>query len=362
MANQVKVYRSARGRFYVQLCWHGQVYRRYHYDLKWSNMPYREMAERIAHAMNADLEKRGPAFDPRQWFKTPGYEFQFSRLVENWLEDNQLSYAPSVRRDVARYCGIFTEHFQETDIREIRKTDLKQLVKSFPSTWGPKTKKNALTLLHKLFADAKDDELIDKLPGFPTIEVPEPEVKWITLEWQEKILAAIPEKDRPIFQFIAAWGIRPGEARALKWDCVDFEKEIITIRRTFSGAGCNHLEEFTKTRRIRFLPFTDTLRSTFKGIRGLGGFVFRNHKGRAYTADISRLWNEARDRVGAPKVTLYQGTRHSFATQHLDKLDLVRQVFGHTRSDMTRKYQGLNLDKIKGLVAKPSSIINGVKG
>lgn len=92
---------------------------------------------------------------------------------------------------------------------------------------------------------------------------------------------------------------------------------------------------------------TEWIRETFKAIRGIGGFVFRNQKGRPYTADISRIWNEARDKVGAPKVTLNQGTRHSFATQHLDQLDLVRVVLGHTRTDMTRRYQGLNLAKIK---------------
>jgi integrase len=140
------------------------------------------------------------------------------------------------------------------------------------------------------------------------------------------------------------------------WDCLDMEKEVITIRRTFSGAGCNNLQEFTKTSRIRYLPFTDELRDVFQSLRGnkvtsIAGFVFLNQHGRPYTADISRLWNEAREAVKCPhKVTLNQGTRHSFATQHLDKLDLVRQVLGHTRTDMTRRYQGLYLDPIKGMI------------
>jgi len=116
-----------------------------------------------------------------------------------------------------------------------------------------------------------------------------------------------------------------------------------------NGAGCTHLQEYTKTKRIRMLPFTEGLASVLKRIRGISGFVFRNSHGRPYTADLSRMWREATIRVGAPKVTLYQGTRHSFATQHLDNLDIVRQVLGHTRSDMTRKYQGLNMDKIREL-------------
>lgn len=351
MARNAKVYEDRRrGVFYIQLYWKGVRYWRGHYDDQFNKMQHRDMADRIAHAINADIEKKKAAFDPRQWFKTPGYEFQFDLYTDKWLAENQLRYAPAGRTQVGLYCRTFTAYLQKTDLREIRKHDLKELLKTFPPTWGPKTSKNALGLLHKILTDAKDDELLEKLPGFPDIQVPEPEVKWITREWQDKIIGAIPERDRPIFIFIATWGVRPGEARALMWDCVDFEKEVITIRRTFSGTGCNHLQEYTKTKRVRLLPFTEDLATIFKRLRGIGGFVFRNSYGRPYTASLSRMWGEATNRIGAPKISLYNGTRHSFATQHLDKLDIVRQVLGHTRSDMTRRYQGINLEKIRKLV------------
>lgn len=270
-------------------------------------------------------------------------------LFDYWiiLRSRYRHNAPSVKRDVARTVDLFKSYFGETDIREIRKSDITLFLEKLPERFSLKTKKDILSRFHVLFRYALDQELLEKMPGFPKVTVADPEVKWISREWQDKIIEEIPERDRPIFIFMTTWGVRPGEARALKWDCVDFDKEIIMIKRTFSGAGCNHLEEYTKTRRIRYLPFTDSLRETLKRIRGIGGFVFRNQKGRPYTADISRIWNEATDKVGAPKVTLNQGTRHSFATQHLDQLDLVRVVLGHTTGEMTRRYQGLNLAKIK---------------
>ncbi|MFC1534471.1 tyrosine-type recombinase/integrase [Thermodesulfobacteriota bacterium] len=350
MANNAKVYeRKDRGVFYVQLYWKGKQYRRFHYNEE-INLVHKTLADQIASAINADIKKKNKNFDPRQRFRTPGYEFQFDLFAGNWLSD-QTHYAPSVIRDVHRYVGYFTDFFNKTDIREIRKADIKVLIKWLPNHLSPKTKANILGLFHKMMADANDDELLERLPGFPKIEVSEPEIKWIPAEWQDKIIAEIPEGDRPIFVFIRSWGFRPGEARALMWDSVDFEKEVITIKRTFSGAGCNHLREFTKTKRIRYLPFTDELRVTFNSIRGLGGFVFRNRQGRPYTADISRIWKEAKKACKCPyDSTLYQDTRHSFATQHTDKLDLVRQVLGHTRTDMTRRYQGLNLGPIKEML------------
>lgn len=347
MATNAKVYFKKNGNPYVQLYWQGKQYRRFHYDNELGFI-HKGMAEQIAGAINADIRKKGKAFDPRQWFKTPDYEFQVNKFVEKWLVE-QTHYAPSVIRDVNRYAGYFIDYWQKTDIREIKKADIKQFLKDgIPGHLSPKTKRNILGLLHKVFTDAHDDEMIERLPGFPKIDVPESEIKWITREWQDKIINAIPEKDRPIFIFIRTWGVRPGEARALMWDCVDFKKEIITIRRTFSGAGCNHLRDFTKTKRIRYLPFNDDLRKVFRKVRGFGGFVFRNNQGRPYTSDISRIWMEALVEVECPTpVTLYQGTRHSFATQHLDKLHIVSQILGHTRLDMTRRYQGLNMDKIR---------------
>jgi len=348
MAENVKVYGDKRrGVWYVQLYWKGERYWRGHYDNKFKQMPHKGMADRIAHAINADIEKKGPAFDPRQWFRTPGHEFQFNLYSQKWIARNRDRYAPSARKQTERYVRMFAEFFGEMDLREIRKADILQfLEQGIPTDWKPYTKHVVLGLLHKLFADAVDLEIITHLPRFPKVQLVDQEVKWIEREWQDKILAEIPERHRPIFIFMATWGVRPGEARALMWDCIDFDKGLITIKRTFSGAGCNHLEEYTKTRRVRYLPMTNELTEIFRRIRGLGGFVFRNHKGRPYTADLSRIWNEARQRAGAPEVNLYQGTRHSFATQHLDALDLVRIALGHSNTNMTRKYEGINVGKL----------------
>lgn len=351
MAQNAKIYEDKRrGVWYVQLYWKGGRYWRGHYDGKFKQMPHREMAERLAHAINADIEKKGPAFDPRQWFRTPGYEFQFDLYAEGWITRNRGRYAPSVKRQTERYVQMFIDHFGAADLREIRKADIILFLENgIPADWQPYTKHVVLGLLHKLFSDAHDQELIDRVPGFPKVGLVDKEVKWLTPEEQKKVLDEIPDRDRPIFIFMAAWGVRPGEARGLKWDCVDFENRRVTIKRTFSGAGCKYLQEYTKTRRIRYLPITDDLHAVLRPLRGIGGFVFRNSHGRPYTADLSRIWNNARERAGVPEVNLYQGTRHSFATQHLDKLELVQVALGHTTAVMTRRYQGINVDKLRQL-------------
>jgi integrase len=366
MAENAKVYPDKRRSiWYVQLYWNGKRYWRGHYDKRIKKMS-QAIALRLAEAINAAIDQRGPDFDPRDWFNTPGHEFQFDAYAAKWIVKNRDRYAPSARRQTERYAQMAIDFFGEMDLREIRNAHIERyLDEGIPSGWSPKTKRDGvLAVLHKIFSDAYRQELINRIPGWPKLEVNAEEVKWTTREWQEKTLTEIPERDRPIFQFCVTYGCRPGEARALMWDCVDFEKEKICVKRTYSGAGANNLQPYTKTRRIRYLPFTDPIREMLREIRGIGGPVFRNRFGRPYTADISRTWNDAQKAAGVPddkRVTLYQGTRHSFATQHLDNLDVVRQVLGHSNANMTMKYQGINTDKIRNMIAPANRKQEGPK-
>jgi len=337
-----KVYKN-RKTWMVELWWDGVRYRLYHYDAHLT-LVHRAMADRRAGEINGAIERQGKRFDPRQWFRVSGYEFQFDQYLAKWRTRQR--YAPSVRGDVVRYMGYFADFFQKTDIREIKRGYIEDFLEWLPGHYAPKTRANILGLLHKMFSDALDSEMIDRIPGWPKIQVPQTEILWITREWQDRIIAEIPDRDKPIFIFLRTWGCRPGEARALMWDCVDFEKEIIWIKRTISGAV---LQEHTKTRRIRPLPLTDELRDVFMPIRGLYGFVFRNHMEKRYSEKISEIWNEARDRAECPvKVTLVQGTRHSLATQHLDELPVMSRILGHSNINTTvQYYAGLNVEPMR---------------
>ena len=99
--------------------------------------------------------------------------------------------------------------------------------------------------LHKMFSDAWRREDIERAPVFPKIEFETPMFKWIDRDTQEKILENINPYDQDIFRFIILTGCRPGEARALMWDCIDFNQKIIYIKRAFSDAS---LRQRTKTR------------------------------------------------------------------------------------------------------------------
>ena len=336
-----RYYQKAPNRFLLYLSWRGKKYWRSHYDYR-LKLVSEVLARRLADAVNADIDEKGAGFNPLQWFETKG--FAFRQYAETWLADHQMGYAPSVRRDVGRMVAAAQAFFGDQDLRSIRHGNIEDYLRQLPGHLSPKTRQNYLVTLHKIFADAYRREEIPRIPGFPRVSVPEPETKWLDRETQDRIIAAIPEHDRPIFQFIRTYGVRPGEARALQWDCVDFERGVITIKRTFSGPT---LQETTKTGRVRHLPLVEPIASILRQMRALGGLVFRNRSGRPYLADISKIWNEARDKVGAPAVNLYQGTRHSLGVQKLSEghsLDILRDIFGHTTTKTTRRYAEANMD------------------
>jgi integrase len=355
---KAKYYRRSdnSGRWTVILYWKGKRYYRGYYDLR-EPLSSERLAHRIAEQINGDIEEKGKAFDPRRWFQPAGSEMAFKNYAEKWL-GRQKHYAPSVIRDVHRYIQMAIDHFGLVDIREIRAAGVEDFAESLPAHLSSKTRKNILTVLRKLFSDAYRREDILRIPPFPVVSVPVPEVKWTTREWQDKIIDAIPERDRPIFVFCQTYGTRPGEARALQWDCVDFEKGIITIRRSFSGLV---LRDQTKTNMTRYLPIIEPVESILRSLRGIGGFVFRNSIGNPYSPDMSRVWREARDRVGAPEVNLYQGTRHSLASQKVSEghgLDRIRDLLGHTTTQTTRRYARTSVEGMRGLL-KPSRIVDG---
>jgi integrase len=328
MVMKAKYYRHRKNRWVVVLWWQGKQHRRFHYDDRRTPLEAEAMARRLAERINADIEEKGANFDPRQWFRTAGDEFQFEAYASKWL-DRQKHLAPSYVKDVKRYVNEYwLPHFGKKDIRQIRAGDIQDLRHSLPDHLKDKSKKNIVDALHVLFVDAYNREDILRIPPFPTIRFQEPEIQWINEEWQDRVIKAIPENDRPIFEFIRFYGVRPGEARALKWDCVDFDNKIITIKRTFSARV---LREVTKAKSIKYLPLLPEMEELLKSIRGIAGIVFRNNYGRPYTGKIRLIWNKARDSVGAPKVTLYQGTRHSCGTQLIEAgnpLEVVQKLLG----------------------------------
>ena len=180
-------------------------------------------------------------------------------------------------------------------------------------------------------------------PELPHVRLDEREIDVLTEDLQREIIGAMQRAQQGIFLAMAL-SIRPSEARALRVS--DYQRRGLSITRACKGptAGCEI--GTTKTRRPRWLPLDDSAhwaaaelltwlheahagsigdRLLFAG--GRPGLPL-SHKA------VSKTWERACARAGAPHVKLYEGTRHTLASQLCDlgaSDDEVRDVLGHRR-------------------------------
>jgi integrase len=237
-----------------------------------------------------------------------------------------------------------TPFFGIEDIRDIHTKHVKAFADTMPVSLSPKSRKNILDCLRKFFKDMKTLEVIDKVPVFPEIKVPEPAFNWCDINTQERILEQIPRIHWPIMWFIAKQGVRPSEARALHWEDLDLENDMVCIRRTFS---LNELRMTTKGKHADWLPLHPRVKELILELpRGISGFVFK-FKGKPYNEKLPRdLWDRACKKLEISGLKLYHGTRHSVASDAVQRgvsIYDVKDALRHKDIRTTMRYAHLDM-------------------
>jgi integrase len=339
-------------RFYISIYWEGKRYRIFRHPETRDPFYSQKSAEKQLDKIRCEIDEG--TFNPKAWF--PDSPLSLRIYAKNWLKSLNISKNTFrwYRSAVNNYIIVF---FGDKDIRKIRYNDIVAFQR-----WIPLSSKgiyNTINVLKKLLRDAWRNEDIPKVPPFPVISYTTPEIEYLTIEQQDKIIIAIPERDRPIFQFMMEYGVRPQEARALQRDCI--KNGQIIIKRVFSD---NTLKETTKTgdKGKRSLPITPYFNEVLKSIdkqTKLSPFVFVRWDGKPYSSyNLNAIWHEAENKTGI-KCKLYNACRHSLGCQLLDQgedMDLVRQVLGHTDARMTLKYAKRKITGLTSALHKRRSI------
>lgn len=289
-------------------------------------------------------------FDPCRYIKRQQNEFRFDKRMSEWVRDYEKSkrrgnIAPSYLKLIKLYSKrYFVPFFKKEDLRDINTKRIKDYSDWLPEKFSRKYRKNILDTLEKFFNDMRKLELIERVPIFPNISVPDPAINWCDIETQEMILNEIPAIHQPIFWFIAKEGVRPGEARALMWGDVDFDNNLVCIRRTFSA---KELRDTTKGGHGDWLPIHPKAREIMFGLPRKSMFVF-TFRGRPYAENtIPKIWNAACKKLNIEGLSLYQGTRHSLASDAVRRgLSLydVQSALRHRDYRTTQKYAHMKLE------------------
>ena len=154
----------------------------------------------------------------------------------------------------------------------------------------------------------------------------------------------------PFLDLLFATGLRKGEALGLKWSDIDFDRRVITVRRSSTSAGVST----PKSGRSRRVPMTLSLAELLfdllsdrqrqrieNGWRETPEWVFCTSNGTGFNPrNIQRTFDRVRRRAqksGVRPLSMHSA-RHSWATWALQagkSVKWVAEVLGHADATMT---------------------------
>lgn len=309
-------------------------------------------AFRLLTVIRAEIDRNGD-FDPSKYVIEKLRLLRFSNWSQAWLSKKRLEAdkglkSPSYLKTLKVYLTKYQAYFGQTDIRDIGTKVINDFYLSLSG--APHYIKNIIDSLENMLGDALDWEDIKTMPKFPKVEVPDPDTLTIDLDLQDQIINSIPDQmDRAFILFTAREMIRPSETRALQWPDLDLKYDRVTIRRHFS---LNELRPATKAKQIKHLPLDGEVKRILQGLpRHLTSpFVFwKGSQGRPFSESWARkIWKRISLSHGV-NISLYQGTRHSSATEAADRvgIDATQEFLHHTNRRMTERYVRQNPDRLK---------------
>lgn len=329
-------------RWCVSIYWNSKRHRifRYNGEPIW----HEKTALKLLNSIRAEIDDRQDSFDIRPYLKDSPVALR--RFSETWLKDSQA--CDNTKRVYKSAINKAIEFFgEDKDIRKILHSDLLKLYNWLP--YSIKGKYNVLTTLKSMLNYATKDGIIRTLPPFPKLSIGLPDdIQYLTYNEQQNVLQAIPEGQRGIFDLAMEYGLRIGEVCAIQKDCI-VGNELI-IKRSFSNG---QLRETTKTGHIRKYRLTDKSKKNItEAIKkpSFSNFLFVNENGKNFTSrSLNRIWKIACSKSGI-KIDLYNAVRHSLGCQLLDEgqpIELVRDVLGHSSTNMTRRYAKRNPAQIQ---------------
>jgi integrase len=275
-------------------------------------------------------------------------KFSFSIRFQKWLDFKEKICKPSYIRKVKQYQNEFEAFFGNEDIRMINTDRIMEYYESLIDTVGEKTQYNKLGVIHSFMQDMLDREAIHSMPKFPKIKFQKKEPVWIEEAIQEDLLKVIPLEHQPIFKFLFWTGTRHSEARALHWDDLDFKNDVVTIKHNFS----DKILTTTKTEEERKIPMTESLKELFLNLPHTlhCPYVFTIKGKPYYESKLGKIWRKACEDIGLKGIRPYDGTRHSFASQLVNKgksLEIIGEILGHSDIRTTKKYAHISMDAMR---------------
>jgi integrase len=283
------------------------------------------IADAVDHYV-AVLEKQregAPAVEEclKAWIRHKEEEFDAGHLAETTLAE------------LRSKSKLIQRRFRGRAITEIDESAVEEFLARLPH--AARGRFNIRTKLSQFLNFCRRRRWIDSNPAQDTkVRVPDHEVEILSVEECEELLSAAtiwpnPERLLPYVAVGLFAGLRPGEARQLRWERVDCEQKIIHVKALTS-----------KPRKVRYVEMEDAL------VRWLS--PFRKRRGAVVTGKFDRDWRELRAELGyardgeKEKLFPFNALRHSYGSYwlalHRDRARLA-ELMGNSQETIARHYR-----------------------
>ena len=278
-----------------------------------------------------------------------------SRNLKSYLEylSHIKKFSPHTVRAYKQDIKQFQDYFKENKL-EVEKNNIRDFIAAtFLKTKKKSTVSRKIYAIKSFYSYLLRQGKIAKNP-FDVISTPKedktlPEI--LTEKEMVEFLDRLPGdtflhlRNKAIFEFLYATGLRISELTGLKMADVNFDEGLIRVM----GKGKKErIVPFNNYARGILLEYLAEARKKFKT---LSDSIFLNNRGRPITPRAIEmiLQDTFREIMGSGKKVYPHLFRHSFATHLLQRgadLRVIQELLGHSSLSTTEKYTSLNYEDL----------------
>ncbi len=315
----------------------------------------REDAVEYEHALRQRLSQDKPVYlpsDPRSK-ETSRVQQTFAAYAPEWIEKYvRTNLKPATQRGydgvLSRYLLPFFGRYELGAITTWLIEDFK--TKCRQRNISPKTINNALSVLRRALSEGVEWGRLEKIPRFKFLKTPPPAFDFLHPSESEALMKTITREPwRLMVRCALRTGMRFGELLGLQWNDIDFERNLLVVRRNVVDG----LEGSPKNNRPRSIPLAASLRQELQASPRLAARVFVLADGRTPNrwSGIEALQRGCA-RAGIRPIG-WHVLRHTFASQLVGSgvnLAMIQALLGHSTIEMTMRYAHLSVAHLQASV------------
>jgi integrase len=312
----------------------------------------KDLAEKVLAEVLAAAEREGAGMAP-----DPSMAPTIGEAAATWLERRKKTHR-AAQDDVSRWKHIGPT-FDKMKPSEVNAANLRRFIEAKLSEGlNPATVQHFVALISSLFTDLREQGLCAVNP-VTTLTRATRKLMASThdatstpflsrQEDIERLYRALEEPYSVILAVGSMGGARCGEIYGLHWEDIDMEARTMRIHQQVQRG---RLVNCTKSGKARLVPISTSLFPVLAEWRLKTGGVGLVFKGLLTPYIVARTVHErlraALKVCNLPQLTLYECTRHTFASQWVmngGSMELLAKILGHSSTAMTQHYAHLQPD------------------